>query len=127
MTGTYWNAGGAVIETVPVMLCGAISSLFMIDSDGSCPALNVSCWLSPVARCQRWMYGGAPSAAGVPNWPGGPVGTPGEDPAPCHPARAAPSLKGRPNGPRAVPATARDPMVRLAPGAGRAGVYSGRT
>ena len=128
MTGTNWNGGCAVIETVPMMLPGAMSSLFMIASDGSCPALNVSCWLPPAAPmpAQDRRAVRRPMA-GVSNGPGGPVGTPGEDPAPCHAARAAPSLNGRPNGPLAVRATARDPMVRLALGAGRAGLYSGRT
>src|SRR5580693_5166881 len=127
MTGTYSNGCCAAMETVPMMRPGAMSSLFMIVSDGSCPALNVSCWLLPAARCQCRMYGGAPSPAGVPNWPGGPVGTLGEDPALCHAARAAPSRNGRLNGPRAVRATARDSTLRLAFGAGRALLYSGRT
>ena len=102
----------------------------MIDADGSCPVLNMSCWLPPAAPCQLRIPGRAPSEGGdVSNTPGGPVGTTGEDPAACHAARAAPWLNGRPNGPRAVPATAREKMLRLAVGAasGLPGWYGGRT
>ncbi len=76
----------------------------MIDTDGSCPVSNVSCWLPPAAPCQLRIAGRAPSDGGdVSNAPAGPVGTYGEDPAACHAARAAPWLNGRPNGPLGRP------------------------
>ena len=74
--------------------------------------------------------GRMPSDGGnVSNTPGGPVGTDGEDPPACHAARAAPWRNGRPNGPLAVSATAREKMLRLAMGtaSGLAGSYLGRT
>ena len=102
----------------------------MIHADGSCPVANVSRWLAPAAGFEPRIPGRAPSCGGdVSNIAGGPVGTFGEVPAACHDARAAPSLNGRPNGPRVVAATARDSTLRSAVGAagGLAGWYRGRT
>src|ERR1039458_9552522 len=103
MAGTIRDGGCAVIPTCPMTLWGARSSLFMIDTDGSCPVLNVSCRLPPAAPRQSRIAGFAPSDGGdVWNTPGGPVGTYGEDPPACHGARAAPWRNARPTGPLAV-------------------------
>ena len=128
MTGTTWDGGRAVIAIVPGMT--PMFSLAMICAVGSCPVLNVSCCPPPAARCQPTNTGGVPSDGGIPPYvPGGPVGTPGETPMPCHAAQAAPGENGAANGPLAVAATARDCTVRLAVGAnaGFAGSNGGRT
>ena len=129
MAGMTWDGGRAVIATCPMAVPGPRLTLSSTAIDGSCPLLNVSCCAPPAARCQPTIAGTAPSDGGSPPYGfGGPVGTVGDDPVPCHAARQAPWQNGLPNGPLAVSATARDSMLRRAVGAdvGFAGSYGGR-
>ena len=75
----------------------------------------------------RWRC--AVRRRGGPHGPGGPDGTSDDDPVPGHEVRAAPWPNGWPNGPLAVPATARDSTRRAAVGddCGFAWSYGGRT
>ena len=103
MAGTTWDGDWAVSATVPIMLLGDSSSLFMIQSAGSCPVVNVSRRLAPAAGFQPRIVGRMPSRGGnVSNVPGGPVGTFwARFLRPATTASAAPPRNGRPNGPRA--------------------------
>ena len=129
MAGTTWEGGRAITVTIPVAIAGSKSYSRWTCADGSCPALNVSRSPPPAARFQPSVAGGAPfDGGGGPPGFGGPAGTYCENAPPCHAARPAPWLNGSPNGPLAVPATARDSMDRRATGAdcGFAGSYGGR-
>src|ERR1700685_3508780 len=129
MAGTTWDGNGARIVTCPVAAAGERLTLSSTGTDGACPVLNVSCRAPPAALCQPRIDGAAPSDGGiVPYGFGPPVGTRADRAVPCHAARALPWANGLPNGPLAVSATAREPMVRRAvrPNAGIAGLYGGR-
>src|SRR6204780_5675312 len=105
----------AMIATCPVTDPGVRLTLSSTGTDGACPVLNVSCRAPPAALCQPRIDGAAPSDGGiVPYGFGAPVGTRADRPGPCHAARASPWANGLPNGPLAVSATAREPMVRRA-------------
>src|SRR5581483_3992967 len=116
MAGMIWAGGWAMIVTCPVGTWRNWT-LAMTGGDGLCPTLKTSRCAAP-ARCQLTAFGGAPLAGvTVENGPAGRAGTNDEDAASCQAARAAPGLNGRPAGPAAVAATARDAMLRAAVGA----------
>src|ERR1700684_3034258 len=130
MAGTTWEAGRAIIVTIPVAIAGSKLISRWTCADGSCPALNANRGRPPAARFRPSAAGCAPFDGGgvPPGFTTGPAGTYCENPPPCHAARAAPWLYGGATAPLAVSATAREEMDRPATGAdcGFAGSYGGR-